>query len=360
MYVRESWYVAAWSHEVEAGPVARTILGKPLLIFRGADGKPSALLDRCPHRALPLSKGRVVNGIVQCAYHGMEFDASGQCVHIPSQDIIPRSARVLAFPSAERNGLIWLWTGDPSKADVATIPDLYWLTHPGWGAKGTSFNVRCNWRLVIDNLMDLTHLTFVHGRTIGNVATTIGAETKAERINDTTVRVTRWMMGAQPPPTYVRVGGFAGPVDRWQIINWELPSLIRIDVGATDAGTGAREGNRVGGIRMQNINMVTPETETTSHYFWAQAHDFAPRDAATTDAIFKEIHQTFLEDVGIFEAQQISLNCDPSRPRVDLISDLGGVHVRRLIDRALENETGASAGESAPAHQGTQSAVTTV
>jgi vanillate O-demethylase monooxygenase subunit len=232
--------------------------------------------------------------------------------------------------------------GDPSKADVDKIPDLFWLSDPEWGAKGATFNVRCNWRLVLDNLMDLTHLTFVHGRTIGNRATTIGAETKAERIDDASVRVTRWMLAAQPPPTYVRVGGFTGAVDRWQIINWSLPSLIRIDVGATDAGTGARDGVRKGGIRMQNINMVTPETESTSHYFWAQAHDFAPSDASVTEAIFQEIHKTFLEDVGIFEAQQVSLDHDPSRPRVDLISDLGGVLVRRTLDQALLAEATAA------------------
>jgi phenylpropionate dioxygenase-like ring-hydroxylating dioxygenase large terminal subunit len=339
MYVHDSWYVAGWLWEMTSGPFVRTILGQPLLLFQNPDGATAALLDRCPHRALPLSKGRVTDGIVQCAYHGMKFDGTGRCIHIPSQDTIPPTAQVRSFPCVERNGLVWVWMGDSLKANSASIPDLYWLSDPSWGARGTAFNVRCNWRLVIDNLMDLTHLTFVHGRTIGNLATTTGAETIAERIDDANVRVTRWMMGVQPPPTYVRVGGFAGAVDRWQIIHWRLPSVIRIDVGATDAGTGIREGARVGGIRMQNVNMITPETETTSHYFWAQAHDFSPADAAVTEAVYQEIHTTFLEDVSIFEAQQASLDRDPSRPRVDLVSDLGGVQVRRLIDQTILAET---------------------
>jgi phenylpropionate dioxygenase-like ring-hydroxylating dioxygenase large terminal subunit len=343
VFIREAWYVAAWASEIDDGPVARTLLGRPVLMFKDASGKARALLDRCTHRALPLSKGEVVDGIVRCAYHGMEYDGSGRCVRIPSQDFIPDNARVPAFPLKERNGLLWIWTGEAESADPSTIPDLIWLSDQAWGVKGTLFTVCCNWRLIVDNLMDLTHLTFVHGRTIGNAATTIGAETQAERVDDTQVRVTRWMMSAAPPPTYVRAGGFTGAVDRWQIIHWMLPSVIRIDVGATDAGTGAREGRRVGGIRMQNINMITPETETTSHYFWAQAHDFSPGNAEITERIFQEIRTTFLEDVGIFEAQQTALEQGASDLRLDLISDLGGVQVRRLIERALKREAQASA-----------------
>jgi phenylpropionate dioxygenase-like ring-hydroxylating dioxygenase large terminal subunit len=338
MFIQDGWYVAAWAAELREGPLARTLLGEAVLIFRDAGGAAKALRDRCPHRALPLSMGEINNGIVRCAYHGMEFDGAGQCVRIPSQDMIPRTARVKSFPLVERNGLLWIWMGEAAMSDPSGVPDLYWLSDAEWGSKGTRFTVQGGWRLIIDNLMDLTHLTFVHGRTIGNAATTVGAEMRAERVDESHVTVTRWMMNAPPPPTYVRAGGFAGNVDRWQIINFTSPSLIRIDVGAADAGKRAREGRRMGGIGMQNINMITPETELTSHYFWAQAHDFSPREASVTEAIFREIHTTFLEDVGIFEAQQRSLERDPSPPAIDLISDLGGVHVRRVIDSALKAE----------------------
>ena len=334
MFIENCWYVAAWRKELDDGPIARTILGQRVLMFCDTANAPVALRDRCAHRAIPLSRGEVTGGIVRCAYHGMAFDGSGQCVNIPSQDLIPPTARVKAFPLVERDGLLWIWMSEAA-ADTTAVPSLPWLSEPAWGSQGTLFTVNCNWRLIVDNLMDLTHLTFVHGRTIGNAATTVGAETKAKRMDDANVQVTRWMMNSAPPPTYVRAGGFAGPVDRWQVINFALPSLVRIDVGATDAGTGARDGNRVGGIGMQNINLITPETTRTSHYFWAQAHDFLPADAAVTATIFEEIRTTFLEDVGIFEAQQQALEIDPSPPQVDLISDLGSVLVRRMIDRAL-------------------------
>ena len=156
---------------------------------------------------------------------------------------------------------------------------------------------------MVDNLLDLTHLAFVHETTIGNLALAEHAQVKVARARGRRDRHPLDMDQA-PPPTFKKVGGFIGNVDRWQIINFAPPSFLRLDVGATPTGTGAPEGKRVGGINMRNLNAITPETETTSHYFWGQAHDFDVKNRETTDKIFEQIQTAFLEDVEIFSAQQ--------------------------------------------------------
>lgn len=336
VFVRDAWYVGAWASELDEGMVARTVLGDPIIFFRGHDGQAAALQDRCPHRLVPLSMGKLENGIVQCAYHGMQYDHSGKCVHIPSQEQIPRNARVGTYPLVERDKLIWIWMGRPEQYNPTLIPDMHWLDDPEWGAKGALFTVACNWRLILDNLMDLTHLTFVHGGTIGNADVTKKSTMRAERVDDSHVRVTRLQESVQPPPTYVRARGYKGLIDRWQIINYTFPSTIRLDLGAADEGTHARENGHPSRARFQNINLITPETEKSTHYFWAHAHDFTPSDAAVTEMIFQEVRRTFLEDVDIFEAQQKVREQFGAHQTVDLAADRGGVHVRKMIENAFK------------------------
>jgi vanillate O-demethylase monooxygenase subunit len=337
MFLKNTWYVAAWDHEVSRQPLARKLLDIPVVLYRTQAGAPVALEDTCPHRYYPLSKGTLKGDALECGYHGMTFDCSGKCVHIPGQDQIPPTAAVRSFPVAERWGWIWIWMGDPALADPAQIVDFHWLDDPAWGAKGDMFPVKCNWQLIVDNLLDLTHLTYVHGKTIGNAATTEGAEQTVERKRDGVV-VSRWMIDSPAPPTYVRMGGFTGNVDRWQIIDYTLPSAVRLNVGAAPAGTGARDGRHAGGINMYNLNAVTPETGRSVHYFWAQAHDFSPRDQAVTDRLFAEIYSTFKEDWAILEAQQREIDRDPNSPIVDIRVDAAPNQARRMVDELVAAE----------------------
>ncbi len=145
--------------------------------------------------------------------------------------------------------------------------------------------------------------------------------------------VTRWVIDQDPPPTYKKVGNFPGNVDRWQIIDFAPPAFLRLDVGATPTGTGAPQGKRVGGIGMRNLNAITPETETTTHYFWGQAHSFDVENPATTNKIFEQVRTAFLEDVAVFTAQQRILNLMPNPPQVDIAADAGAIAARRIIDR---------------------------
>lgn len=337
MFLRNYWYVAASDAEIGRTPLSRVILGEPVVLFRTGQGTPVAFEDRCPHRHLPLSMGKLVGDDLQCRYHGLRFGNDGRCVHVPGQDRIPQAAKVKTYPVVARYRWIWIWMGDPALADPATITDFHWLDDPEWGAKSSYLHVKANWQLVVDNLLDLTHLAFVHETTIGNLALAEHAKVNVTRAPNNVV-VTRWIVDQDPPPTFQKVGGFTGKVDRWQIIDFVPPAFLRLDVGATPTGTGAPEGKRVGGINMRNLNAITPETETTSHYFWGQAHDFDVGNAATTDNIFEQIRTAFLEDVDVFSGQQKNLDLIPNPSQVDIAADAGALQARRILARLHDEE----------------------
>src|SRR5687768_10422806 len=115
MYLRNTWYIAAEPQELASRPLARTILERPVVVFRTASGKVVALDDRCPHRFAPLSLGHVAGERIQCGYHGAQFDASGACVHVPGQDIVPR-VKIASYPVVEKHGYVWIWMGDTAGA----------------------------------------------------------------------------------------------------------------------------------------------------------------------------------------------------------------------------------------------------
>jgi phenylpropionate dioxygenase-like ring-hydroxylating dioxygenase large terminal subunit len=338
MFLRNYWYVAASAPEIGRKPLRRIIMNEPVVFYRTEDGTPIALEDRCPHRRLPLSMGRLVeNDVLQCHYHGLRFDRTGACVRVPGQYVIPASARIKTYPVVDRYKWLWIWMGDPALADPATIPDYHWFDDPNWGAKSDYLYAQCNWQYINDNLLDLTHLAFVHETTIGNMALVEHAAVRVQRTPHG-VQVTRWIIDQPAPPAFVKIGGFTGNVDRWQIIDYMPPSYIRLDVGATPTGTGAPEGRRVGGIQMRNLNAMTPETETTTHYFWGQAHDFQPQNADMTERVFQQIKTAFLEDVSVFTNQQQNINLDPGAPTVDINADSGGIQARRIVDRLYAEE----------------------
>jgi len=284
--------------------------------------------------------GKLIEGdILECLYHGLCFDTSGNCVKVPGQQTVPPGARVKAYPMVERYHWVWIWMGDPALADPDTITDFHWFDDPEWGAATRYLHVKGNWQLVVDNLLDLTHLAFVHTTTIGTRAL-VDAKVKVDRSpNDVTV--TRWTIDAPAPPTFVKAGGFTGNVDRWQIIHFTPPSFVRLDVGATPTGTGAPEGRRIGGIQMRNLNAMTPETETTTHYFYGQAHDFDIHNPTTTEMVMDQITTAFLEDQAVFEAQQANMLQVPNAPQIDISADTGVLQARRILDRLHAEEQAA-------------------
>jgi len=168
MFIKNTWYVAAWSHEVGASNIfSRTIISQPVMLYRKEDGQVVALQDRCGHRGAPLSLGRREGDCVRCMYHGLKFDSRGACVEVPAQERIPPQAKVQTFPVVERHRWIWIWMGDPALADPATIPDTHWLDDPDWRGLPGYIHYYVNYLLICDNLLDFSHLPYVHPTTLG-------------------------------------------------------------------------------------------------------------------------------------------------------------------------------------------------
>ena len=336
MFLMNNWYVAGWAADLAPGTVlARRFLGLPVALFRTVSGEIGALEDRCCHRAMPLSSGVVEGEALRCFYHGLEFDTNGACVKVPAQDKVPSSARVKSYKLVARNQVLWIWLGEQLQADDATIPDYPVHDDPAWAWRSSYFHLQGNWQLLIENLLDLSHLSYVHPKTIGgNPAIHFRAEMTTTR-SDRGVRVERRMPDSVPPPTYVAAKGFQGHIDRWQEIEFE-PVLIRINTGGCDAGTGAYEGRRAHGLSMLGFHGITPETETTTHYFWSMATNVLTD--GVPDKVFQQTYDTFEEDQVVLEQQQRRLSEDPLRPKVDIVSDAGGNHARRVLARLMEAE----------------------
>jgi vanillate O-demethylase monooxygenase subunit len=210
-YLHNQWYVAAHGFELADGkPVARTICDQTVVIFRGQDGGVGILSDRCPHRFAPLSCGEVNGNDIQCGYHGIRFDRDGVCTHIPGDAPVPHDFRAKRFPALERHGFIWIWMGEKA-ADPALIPDYHENDDPGWAGVPGYLNIACNYQLMVDNLLDLTHVVFVHKTTLAGGGVT---DTPLEvRVEGEKVLAQRMMINVDTAPI-CRAGATPARQDR--------------------------------------------------------------------------------------------------------------------------------------------------
>lgn len=336
-WLKNVWYVAGFRHELDDAPfVARTFLGQPVLMFRTSKGQVSALRDLCPHRLLPLSKGRRVDDEIQCGYHGMRFNADGACTDIPGQNQIPAKACAATYPLKEMHGLLWIWLGDPALADDALIPDLHWNDHPAWAPSIGYHHLECDFRLANDNLLDLSHESYVHLRTIGNEEEESIANypLKVTIEGERLVRAHRDMPNIDPPPFFAMVLKHNGPIHRWQTAINLVPGINMTDVGVYPV-----EKSRDDAHMMHVLHLLTPETETSTHYFWSLARNFDLDDAVLTDKIQKAIVMTFDEDKVVLEIQQKQLETYGNAvPNVAIRLDEAAVRARRLLDMQVQRE----------------------
>jgi vanillate O-demethylase monooxygenase subunit len=266
---------------------------------------------------------------------------------MPAQETINPSARVHAYPVVEKHRLAWVWMGDPAHADPARIPDFHWNGDEGWaGEGGTFYSLKCDYRLVVDNLMDLTHETYVHAGSIGHDAITrVPFEvTHSGR----TVTVSRWMENIEAPPFWSRQLGRPGPVDRWQVIHFEAPSTVAGDVGVAVAGTGAPQGDFSQGVRGFFLAAITPEMATSCHYFWNFVRNYRLHDQTlTTELHLAHVNNgrgVYEQDVAVLEAQQKAIDHSPRQPFYNLNIDAGALWARRMIDRMIADDQRAGHG----------------
>ena len=341
MFVRNLWYVAAFSSEVETGKcLGRRFLDEPVVLFRTQSGVLSALLDRCSHRAMPLSAGHVEGEIIRCPYHGLEFGPGGGCSRIPGQERIAPGASVRAYPVHERDGLIWIWMGDPQLADPAQIMGLPEHVDPTWSWRPYYMHIKGNWQLLVDNILDLTHVAYIHAKTIGGSPETHFNADVTVKTDGQKVTLLRKMPNSVPPKLYVEAGGFKGNVDRWQQVQYQPSSgnVLRVDSGACDVGTGAYEGRRDNGFVLLNVHGVTPETETTTHYLWTICTN-APRESGVPEVMFDLIYETICEDERVLELQQRRIDDTPDMRFMGIASDGAVNRSRMLLDGLKKNET---------------------
>ncbi|SEB14959.1 aromatic ring-hydroxylating oxygenase subunit alpha [Marinobacterium iners] len=340
MFPKNCWYVACTPEEFAENPLGRMICGERMAFYRDAEGKVAAVEDYCPHRGAPLSLGYVEDGHLVCGYHGLKMGRDGKTRSMPKQRVGGFPC-VKSYPVEERYGFIWVWPGDPTKANSDDIPHLEWAVSDEWAYGGGLYHINCDYRLMIDNLMDLTHETYVHTSSIGQKE--IDEATVKTRVVDGEVQTSRFMDNVIAPPFWqanLRTKGLPDdqPVDRWQICRFNPPSHVMIDVGVALAGNGgidAPEDKRANSIV---VDFITPETETSHWYFWGMARNFKPEDAALTDAIREGQGAIFAEDLEMLERQQRNLIEFPHYKLLKLDIDAGGVQARRIIDRVLAEE----------------------
>ena len=334
-FIRNSWYGAGWSEDISRDFLSRMILGEQILFHRKEDGTACAMADLCPHRFIPLSMGKLVGDTVECLYHGLAFDCSGACVNNPhGSGLIPKAAKVKTYPVAEKWGMVWIWMGEPDLADPEAIADYHWLTDRNYRQVHGTIKLQANYLLVMDNLTDLSHAGFVHEKTLEPREIATASYEVSEK--DGQVWTRQFVPSMPIPPLFTMVKGFTGVMDHWLEMRCDPPGCMITFYGVTEPGKPREQG-----WGTYNPNIITPETESTTHYFWASARDFDLDDDAMSKAFEEGAGYAFEhEDRPVIEAQQRVLQ---GRELMDLKpvllqNDQGSGRARRIIERRLRAE----------------------
>ncbi|MBA4090668.1 MAG: (2Fe-2S)-binding protein [Sphingobium sp.] len=340
-YVRNAWYVAAWEQDLEPDkPMAVSILNDPIVLW-SADGRLVACEDRCVHRLAPLSLGRCEGARLRCMYHGLLFDADGAVVQIPGQEMIPPQARLRTYPVALRHSWVWIWMGDPALADPALIPPAVGFDDPDYILGRGFLDYAAEARLINDNLLDFSHLSYVHAKSFG-----AGPEFAEERPRllplDRGVRFERWVVGTHGP------GGRQSdaPIDSWQSYDFLLPGVLLMWSGSFAAGTAERCGferpdydEAIGAVTFTS-QAVTPTGDRTARYFFSWGPHRNHGDEAVRDMLMRLADMAFAEDKLMIEAQQRVIDRTPAPRIMPTVHDRGVTLFTRLVDRLARTEAG--------------------
>ncbi|MFA3918447.1 aromatic ring-hydroxylating dioxygenase subunit alpha [Ruegeria hyattellae] len=339
MFLRNCWYVAAWSKDIDRSLTAATYLGENIVFYRQLDGTPVALEDACPHRKLPLSKGNLKDDLVECGYHGLTFDCSGACIDSPTQrGMTPRRAVVRSYPVVDRYRLLWIWMGDPALADPDKIFPVENFDDPSWGlTDGGVMDIDCHYLWVCDNLLDPSHVAWVH------VSSFAGAGTDEEPLKvektDRGVIVSRWIENKPPSPYYAKLVVFEGDCDRLQHYEMCLPAIGLNKSIYTPVGTGGYDKPPVADTFINiSYNFMTPIDEDRTRYFWFQHRNSDPENAEVSTFMNDGARMAFLEDKEVLEEVHLGMK-QAKTPHIDLGLDAGAKLFRRVLDRAMEAET---------------------
>ena len=335
MFLKNHWYVAALSSEVGRELLGRWILDKPVLLYRTEAGQAVALQGNCPHRSLPLAQGRLIGDEVQCGYHGLRFDATGTCTVLPGQVNIPAQCHLTTYPLVEKWRWLWIWMGDRERADEAKIPNFHWNDDHGWSASEGRLDIRCHYQLLVDNLLDLSHINYVHQQTIGPSVNTAEVPLKTD-VQGETVSIVRRFKNVPPPLYHQRWMGWDGNMDRKQLVEWMPPS--HINILSWSAPTGSAEGEETNALMYHFLNGITPATERFTYHFWLSPRNFG-HDEEVSEQLQEANTHLLSQDIAILEGQQAmidGLGGDPDM--VNIPVDAGPLSARRIVASLLAEE----------------------
>lgn len=342
MFLWNCWYAAAWEHEVsQTRMLARTYLGKPVVIYRGESGVYVALDDRCCHRAAPLSMGRIEGDCIRCMYHGMKYDPTGKCIEIPGQERIGSTHKVRKYPLAARGGLLWIWMGDPSLANPDDIYDYEPLTDGNWAGlpEQAYLHYDANWLLIVDNLADFSHLAFVHTNTLGGSEDYAFSTRQDIDALENGFEFVRWHRDSAPPPYHRKVSPERdAAVDRRNFVRMYVPGIFFMETTFAPPGWDPESGDTAHVRQYRNCQYMTPESTSTSHFFWNYLRDFRKDEQDVSISLRDSLLEGFMEDKVIIEAQQKLLECtDAFQPRF-LQADGAFAHFRQTLERLIAEE----------------------
>lgn len=347
-FLKNTWYMAAWAEEIGREMLARTLLSQPVLMFRKRDGTAVALSDRCAHRFAKLSDGMLIDDEVRCPYHGLKYDCTGVCTDNPhGNHIIPSKMKIRSYPLVERYGILWIWMGD-APADESLIADFTELDQPEQRRTLRRYiSVKANYRLISDNLLDLSHVPFVH-TAVGGATLLQNESNRSEQVGQT-VWSRRKNQSIDPAPFFLSFQPAYSKVkvDKHQNMRWDVPANLLLEV--THHETGKPESLRV---ESYTGHLLTPETDRSTHYFWSVSRNFALDDPKLDDMMEQVVYHAFAnEDGPVIEAQQRMMDMASEDLQPVLIeTDVAATRARRVLEDCIAREAAAAKRPAIPIH----------
>lgn len=343
-FVFDEWYVAAYAEEIGRSLLKRAILGRNLVFYRTAAGTPVALDDRCAHRSYPLSAGTLDGDTIVCGYHGFRYDAAGNWIEVPSQPRCPAGIGVRTYPLVERGMLVWAWMGD-GEPDLAKLPAQDWLASPDWAKTAGYLHLRGNYVSLHENLLDLTHLSYIHINSFGTpdyARAPFDVEIQQDRF-----AVLRSVVPTQLPPIWGKPTGLFGCPTAARIARSEFvsPAMHVVTVRVYDSAL--PEGGRPEYL-LRTAHLPTPETHGSTHYFVVHGRDFAQGDEALSRSMHEQLLTVFREDVEALELLETVLDeRGPDFFEISVASDAPAVAMRRYLKRCAARGGGAQQADAA-------------
>jgi phenylpropionate dioxygenase-like ring-hydroxylating dioxygenase large terminal subunit len=338
-FLKNAWYVAAWSDELGRALIERIIINEPIVLYRDSKNRAHAMDNTCPHRYAPLHQGKLVDDCITCPYHALRFNSEGKCVHNPNGNaIIPGKSDLRVYPITEMHEMLWVWMGDPTLADDTKIPDFSCHSDSELKMVKGTLDIEAYYELISDNLMDLTHATTVHEGVLGSEAIARGINTVLQ--DGTTVWSNSWCPDGMAPPAFdAAFDNYGKPVDLWTHMRWDAPAHMLLDVGVTPTGK-----PRADGLWVYGTDILTPISHGLTRYYWAIARTYRPDDPSQ-DALWQQSIKIAFEgqDKPMLEAQQRMLKI---RGGIDIDefdhaginTDGGPVRVRHVLKKLIEQE----------------------